>query len=286
MAVCDLHTHSYYSDGSFSPAQLLELARQAGLSAIALCDHNTVAGLPEFLAAGKVSEVEAIPGVELSTEYDGTELHILGLFIEEKYFEAITAKTADFLRRKEQSGVALVHALQQAGMVLDYDRIKAATPDGYVNRAHVATALVEKGYVGSVKEAFARYLSPEQGYYVPPRRMDAFEAIRFLKSLGAVTVLAHPFLNLDEAALRAFLPEAKASGLDAMETLYPKYEEATTRLACNLAEEYGLLHSGGSDFHGKSKPDIQIGTGKGDLRVSCRLLEKLKEKKQENFKFQ
>lgn len=278
MSLCDLHTHSYYSDGSFSPAVLLEMAQKAGLSAIVLCDHNTVAGLPEFLAAGENSPVEAIPGVELSTEYAGVELHILGLFIRPEHFDAITELMEDFLARKAQSTLALVEALKQAGMDVDYEAIKNATPDGYVNRAHIAGALAEKGYAETVKDAFRKYLAPEQGYYTPPKRLDALEAIRFIKSLGAVAVLAHPLLNLDEAGLRTFLPEAKKWGLDAMETLYSKYDSQETALACALAEEYGLLQSGGSDFHGKSKPDIQIGTGRGNLCISGGLLEKLKRK--------
>lgn len=278
MSLCDLHTHSYYSDGSFSPGALLEMAQKAGLSAIVLCDHNTVAGLPEFLAAGEESPVEAIPGVELSTEYAGKELHILGLFIRPEHFDTITERMEAFLKRKEQSTQALVDALKQAGMAVDYEAIKKAAPDGYVNRAHIAGALVEKGYAETVKEAFRKLLAPEQGYYTPPKRPDAFETIRFLKSIGAVAVLAHPLLNLNEAELRSFLPEAKNWGLDAIETLYSKYDAQETELACALAEEYGLLCSGGSDFHGKSKPDIQIGTGRGNLCINGELLEKLKRK--------
>lgn len=280
MSLCDLHTHSYYSDGSLSPKELLALAEEAGLDAIVLCDHNTVAGLPEFLAAGADSPVEAIPGVEFSTEYRGKELHMLGIFIRPECFDTITALMEDFRRRKEQSTLALVAALKNAGMDVDYDAIKKSTPDGNVNRAHIAGALMERGYAESVKDAFRRYLAPEKGYYTPPRRMDTFEAIRLIKSFGAVAVLAHPLLNLDEGQLREFLSEAKKAGLDAMETLYSKYDAEETALARSLAAECGLLESGGSDFHGRSKPDIQIGTGRGDLCIDGGLLEKLKEKVQ------
>lgn len=277
--ICDLHAHSYHSDGSFSPAQLLRMGQEAGLSALVLCDHNTVAGLPEFMEAAKTSDVEAVPGVELSTEYKGTELHILALFVRPEHYGVITCLMEDFRRRKEQSNMALVEALRGAGMDMDYDRIKQTTRDGFVNRVHIAMEMIEKGYTSSVQEAFKTYLKPG-GYYTPPQRLDAFEAIRFIKSLGAVAVLAHPFLNLDEAELRAFLPEAVACGLDAMETVYSKYDAETTALAGELAQEYGLLHSGGSDFHGSCKPDISLGTGRGELRIPYEFLEKMKLRKQ------
>ena len=280
MAQCDLHTHSYYSDGSLSPKELLALAQAAGLSAVVLSDHNTVAGLPEFLTAGENSPVEAVPGVEFSAEYRGKELHILGVFIRPEHFDGITELMEDFRKRKEQSTLMLIKALKNAGMDVDYSAIKKATPDGNVNRAHIAGALMEKGYAESVKDAFRKYLAPERGYYTPPKRMDAFEAIRFIKSLGAVAVLAHPLLSLNEEELRQFLPEAKKAGLDAMETMYSKYDTTETALAKSLAAAHGLLESGGSDFHGKTKPDIQIGTGRGNLCIDGGLLEKLKEKVQ------
>lgn len=277
--ICDLHAHSNYSDGSYSPSRLLQMGQEAGLSALVLCDHNTVAGLPEFMEAAKHSCVEAVPGVELSTEYQGTELHILALFVRPEHYSVITELMEDFLRRKEQSNIALVDALCRAGMELDYERIKQLTKDGFVNRVHVAMEMIRLGYTSSVQEAFKTYLRPGGGYYTPPRRLDAFEAIRFIKSLGAVAVLAHPFLNLNEEELRRFLPAAVQSGLDAMETMYAKYDDRTTALAAALAEEYGLLCSGGSDFHGACKPDISLGTGRGALRIPYRFLEELKQRK-------
>jgi predicted metal-dependent phosphoesterase TrpH len=263
---CDLHTHSTFSDGSFTPAELVAAAETLGLTAVALTDHNTVAGLPDFLAAGRHSPVEAVPGVEFSTEYEGTELHILALWLDEIHFAEVTALLEDFRLRKEKSNEALVSALAKAGMVIDYEAVKAAA-GGYINRAHIANELTRLGYTASAKEAFKRLLSPAAGYYTPPQRLDAYDAIRFIKSIGAVAVLAHPFLNLDEAGLRAFLPEAVAAGLDGMEVLYPRYSRSETALAEKIAAEFGLLPSGGSDFHGVFKPDIALGSGTGELRV-------------------
>ena len=273
---CDIHVHSNFSDGTCTPAELIALAEAAQLSAVALCDHNTVAGLPDFLAAAEGSAVEAVPGIEFSTDYRGTELHILGLFIRTEYYAPITAMMADYHRRKEQSNIDLVENLSRAGYAIDYAAIKASTADGFVNRAIIAAALMEKGYVDSIQAAFKTLLKPSHGYYNPPKRPDAYETIRFIKSIGAVAVLAHPFLNLNEASLRVFLPAAKAAGLDGMEVLYSKFDAETTALAGGLAEEFSLLKSGGSDFHGTNKPDIAVGTGRGDLRIPTDWLKNLK----------
>jgi predicted metal-dependent phosphoesterase TrpH len=274
----DLHAHSHYSDGTLSPVQLLDLAEEKGLFALALTDHNTVAGLAEFMAAAEGRSLEAVPGVEFSTEYRGTELHILALYLKETHFSAVTALMEDFRIRKERSNEALAEALCKAGMVIDYEAIRA-NAGGYVNRAHIAAELTRLGYTESIRAAFKGLLAPGAGFYTPPRRMDAFDAIRFIKSLGAVAVLAHPFLNLDEEGLRGFLPEAVAAGLDGMEVLYPKYSAAETALAEEIAVEFGLLPSGGSDFHGENKPDIALGSGKGELKVPDAFRNALKARK-------
>lgn len=274
--VCDLHTHSYYSDGTFAPEQLLQEAQRVGLSAIALTDHNTVAGLPEFLAAGEGYDVEAIPGIEITAEFEGEELHILALFLKEEVFAPIEEIMIQVRERKARSEKALVEALRRTGVELSYEDIKAATPDGNINRAHIASEMVKKGYVSSYQEAFSTWLSPEWGLYQPAKRLDAFEVIRLIKSLGAAAVLAHPFLSLKEEPLRRFLRQATVCGLDGMETMYSKYDAATTLLAARIAEEYGLLPSGGSDFHGGNKPDVQMGTGWGDLHIPAAIIDGLK----------
>lgn len=274
---CDLHTHSCFSDGTFTPSQLLDEADALGLSAIALCDHNTVQGLPDFLDAARYHRAEAVPGAEFSTDYEGTELHILGLFIGPDQFEDISRRMADMHRRKEQSNMELVDNLRGAGYDLSYDRIREKAL-GQINRAHIAAELTALGYTASIKEAFSMLLKPSRGYYHPPERINAFEMIAYLRSIGAVPVLAHPFLNLkEEGALRHFLGPAKGAGLQGMEVLYPKFDDEQTHLAEKLAAEFGLLPSGGSDFHGENKPDIRLGSGKGTLKVPLSFLEGLKQ---------
>lgn len=262
----DLHTHTTFSDGTLTPYELVASAKALGLSAIALTDHNTVEGLPEFLQAGRELGVRTVPGVELSTEFENTELHILALFLGEAHYGAITERLTDFRRRKERSNEQLVEALSQVGVHVDYQKLWRRS-EGYLNRAVIAAELTALGYVASISEAFSRYLAPEAGFYRPASRPDARETIRFIRSLGAVAVLAHPYLNLSQEALLRFLPGAVESGLDAMETLYPKYDDATTALAGKTAAQFGILPCGGSDFHGANKPDISLGTGRGTLNV-------------------
>ena len=274
---CDLHTHSCYSDGTCTPAHIIEKAVAMGLSAVALTDHNTAAGLPDFLAAARGKSIDAIPGVEISTNYGETELHIVGLFLPEASFAPLTAVLEDFNRKKEESNRLLVQNLTKAGFPLDYENICQNHPAGTVNRAVIAAALVQQGYVNSVKEAFQGLLSKKGGYYIPPERLETLEAIRLLRKLDAVPVLAHPLLNLKtEEALRRFLAEAVPAGLVGMETMCPSFTPEETALARSLAAEYRLEESGGSDFHGDVKPHISLGTGKGDLAVPAEFAEKLK----------
>ena len=264
---CDLHTHSVFSDGSLTPTELIRAAREAGLSALALSDHNTVDGLPEFLSAAVGSGVEAIAGAEFSVELDGTELHLLGLFIPTEFFPEIDKLMTEVLRRKEESNRELIAALAADGMALDYDELCRQTPRGRINRAHVALALTALGYTESVKQAFSTLLSPTEGYYREPKRPSVWEMLDFLRSIRAVPVLAHPFLHLSPKRLAAFLPEAKKKGLAGMECYYSTYDEETTALALRMVAEVDLKPSGGSDFHGALKPDIRLGVGRGNLKI-------------------
>ena len=275
MKLCDLHTHSIYSDGTSTPDELIGLAGEAGLCAIALTDHNTVSGIPHFLRAAEGSEVLAVPGIEVSSDYLGNELHIVGLFKTLDHLDEVEDYVRAYLARKEQSNVDLCANLCAAGYEISYEKIKAATPDGVVNRALIAAELLRCGYVESIKAAFATLLSKKGGYYHEPQKPDALEVIGKLREFGAIPILAHPFLSLDEAQLRTFLPLAKEAGLIGMETDYSTFDEATTALAQALAKEYGLCHSGGSDYHGTNKPDIRVGVGRGTLAVPFAYYENL-----------
>lgn len=274
---CDLHTHSNHSDGTLSPRELAAEAGRLGLI-IALTDHNTVSGLPDFLAEAERLGVTAVPGVELSTDWEGTELHLLGLFLPPEQFPALEALTGRYHLLKEESNRALVDRLRAAGYEIDYASVKARNATGSVNRAHVAAELLERGYVTSVKEAFRTLLREGGGFYVPPERLPLTDAIAALRSMGALPVLAHPLQELTEQQLRTLLPTAIQAGLLGLECRHSSYDEAKTALAASLAAEFGLLPSGGSDFHGFVKPDVALGSGRnGNAAVPDSVYEGLKQ---------
>lgn len=254
----DLHTHSTFSDGTDTPRELVRNAEKAGLSAIALTDHNSVDGLDEFLKAGEESAVRCIPGSEFSTDYHGTELHIVALFLPKESYDKVRQITEQFHKRKIQSNIDLIERLHSAGYDITYEEVLARAGH-YMNRAHIAAVLLEKG-VGSDRNAlFSTILSEKGEFYIPPRRTDVFEVIRAIREMGGVPILAHPFLNLTEQELRVFLPEAVEAGLIGMEVLYEKFDAQTRLLAAEIAREFGLLPSGGTDYHGDNKPGLFLG---------------------------
>ncbi len=265
--LCDLHTHSVFSDGTYTPAEIIAEAEKQGLSSVALSDHNTVDGLSNFLNAAENSKVNAIAGAEFSVDYGGTELHLLGLFIRPEYFSQVSALMKEVNALKEQSNIELVASLKKNGYDIDYEEIKQKNPCSKINRAHIAAELTEKGYVSSKNEAFGGLLSPEGGHYKEPQRLTVFEMIKFLRSIKAAPVLAHPLLNLSKERLKKFLPPARLAGLIGMECIYSTYSDADAEFSLNLIKEQGLLPSGGSDFHGKNKPDILLGKGSGNLQI-------------------
>lgn len=274
---CDLHVHSLYSDGENTPEELVDMGEELGLSALALCDHNTVKGLPRFMKAAMGKGLLPVPGVEVTCEFMRKEVHMLGLFVREDRLEEMEEYLSQISVFKEESNRRLAENLEKAGLPVDYGQIKAQAGEGFINRVHFAKAMMAARYVVSVPEAFSRYLREEQGLFVPPKRLDAMEVMDFLLSVKALPVLAHPFLSLSLEELLLFLPQAKARGLGGMETRYSKFTPEQTELAAALAQRYTLLESGGSDYHGNGKPDIHMGTGRGKLQVPAAFCERLRE---------
>ena len=272
---CDLHSHSNFSDGTLTPTELVKLAEKQGLSALALTDHNTSQGLKEFMEAGKDSSVITVPGCEFSTEWQGKEVHIVGLFIQEKYWPEVEDFMEMAIIAKRNSNYKLIENLQKAGYEITYEEAAALTDAEEFNRTHVARVLLQKGYLTSVAEGFDTILKNGNGFYEPAQKMTSMAAINFIKIFQAVPVLAHPFLNLTDSELLEFLPEAKASGLVAMETHYSEFDQEMTEKAIKLTEHFDLKQSGGSDFHGTTKPGIELGTGRGDLFVPYSFYEEL-----------
>jgi predicted metal-dependent phosphoesterase TrpH len=238
---------------------------------IALTDHNTVTGLPEFLSLASELGVTAVGGTELSTVHEGREFHLLGLFIDSEHFHSVESLCQEYHVLKEKSNIDLVNKLCNLGYSLDYSVIKRKNIKGNVNRAHIAAELVKCGYVSSISAAFDKLLDEKCGLYVPPRRLELVEAIGFLRSINAVPVLAHPLKDIDEYELIRILPELMESGLIGMETMHSSYSDEKIAVSKSIATDFGLLESGGSDYHGSIKPGVMLGTGKGNLDIDDRI---------------
>ena len=263
----DLHTHSYFSDGTDSPEELVQAAKAAGVEVIALTDHNTVGGVRRFLAEAKKQGVEGVAGIEFSTEYHGTELHILALHVKEAYFDEIEDKMVELKRRKEKSNRALVQKLSDMGYDISFDALTQKYNSVNINRAHIAATLTETGQTPSIREAFDHLLGESCGIYIPPKRLDALETVAYIRQIGAIPILAHPYLQFTQSELELFIRDAIPKGLLGMETDYSMYDEATTAMAHETVLKFGLLSSGGSDHHGRNKPHITLGKGQGNLDV-------------------
>lgn len=260
---CDMHLHSSCSDGSMTPTELAEAVKAAGLSAAILSDHNTIKGVAEFARAAERLGFESAAAVEISTSYG----HVLGLFLPEKSWEEADRWLRRWEAGNEKSYRDLATNLRAAGFDIDYDRIQAKFPDSNINEAHFARELMALGAVSSVEEAFRKYLGDGNGYFVSAPKPTAEEAIQVIRAWGGVPVQAHPVLNLLWHEIEEYLPRAKKLGLVGAEVYYSEYSEEDTRRMMELCRRSGILPSGGSDFHGVSKPEIAIGTGKGNLRI-------------------
>ncbi len=271
----DLHAHSTASDGSLTPTELVHRAAAAGISYFALTDHNTTKGLPEFLRAAAKTGLKPIAGAEISCELEGHELHILALNLPEKHFTQLQEIMEDQLHRLAQSRREMVERLAKAGLPLDYDAIQSAHPAGPINRAHIGLAMQRAGYVETVQQAFEQYMDEGRGFYFPAKRLEATQAVNMIGELGAVSVWAHPFFRFDTSRVRSVLEALTPLGLQGMEVYYSTYSPEQTAEAAAFADEFGLKYSAGSDYHGASKPDIQLGVGRGNLNVPDSVAEEL-----------
>lgn len=270
----DLHTHSTASDGTDSPAQLVARAHALGLTAIALTDHDTLGGLAEAESAARDLGLRFIRGCEISTRCETGEQHILGLWASPKA-EALEPWLDDVRRRRNERNAEMVARLNALGLNISLEDLRAHAK-GSVGRPHMATALVDKGYVPDATTAFREYLGVSGKAYVPKRAPSPEEAIQILHAVGATAVLAHPCLNAASwADVEALTSRLAACGLDAIEAWHTSHSEADTRFCVELAARLGLGLSGGSDYHGLNKLGIQPGTGYGGLRIPLEALEAL-----------
>lgn len=276
MNIVDLHVHSNKSDGSFSPTELVEYALEKGLSAFALTDHDTTEGLDEAINAAKGRNIEVIPGIEFSTEYEGKDIHIVGLYID-YHSEAFTKHIQHFVDSRTERNRKMCANLNKAGIDITYEKLLAAFPDAVITRAHYAKYLLDTGVVKSMPDAFAKYVGDHTKYFVPREKVTPMQAIQLILDAKGIPVLAHPTLyHMSDKRLELLLYRLKEAGLIAMECIYSTYTPSEERHMNALADKYGLLPSGGSDFHGNTKPKLDLAIGYGSLEIPEEILINLK----------
>ncbi len=279
----DLHVHSNQSDGTYTPAQLVQYAAKKGLTAFALTDHDTTQGLDAAIASARQHFVTVIPGIEFSTVYEEKDIHILGLFIDYKAPVFLSA-LADFVASRERRNEKMCQKLREyAGMDIHYKKLLQAFPGAVITRAHYARYMLDHGYVGSMAEAFERFIGDRAPCFIPREKVTPMQAVKLIRQAHGVPVLAHPPLyHMSDARLEGLVDTLADCGLAGIEALYSTYTAGEEAHMKSLARQYGLLITGGSDFHGSNKPDIDLGTGRGNLHVPDSILEDL-HKYQENL---
>lgn len=312
MLPIDLHVHSNRSDGTYSPRELVGHAMEKGLAAFALTDHDTVDGLAEAVeCAASLRQAQAleqaddrpmvpevIPGIEFSTKYTspgasgtlprtdeeegrkarGQEVHIVGLDIDYQN-PAFRARLQEFVDSRTARNHKMCRLLQEAGMDVTYEALRAESPDAVITRAHYARYMLNHGYVKSMAEAFDRYIGDRCPCYVPREKVTPVQAVRLILEAGGIPVLAHPILyRMSDARLEALTAELKEAGLIGIEAIYSTYKPHEERQIRALAKKYDLRISGGSDFHGTNKPGLDLGTGCGNLFVPYEVLTDLRKR--------
>ena len=268
MKFIDLHTHTHYSDASISPHDLIKLAKKAGLSAIGVTDHDTLMGIPEAIEYGKRYGVEIVPGVELSTEENGRDIHILGYLFDVNNAE-LCEKLELFRKVREERAIKIAHKLKQFGIYLDPDRIKEIAGKGAIGRPHIAQALLEKGYVKSIPEAFEKYIGYDSPAYVPKYKIKPEEAIQLILNAGGIPIIAHPGYYFD----LEYILHLKRNGLMGIEVWHPEHSDEEVELLNRVAQKYGFLKTGGTDYHGEKKINVRL----GDIKLPYEILQKLKD---------
>ena len=271
----DLHTHTAFSDGTDQPCELLKQAKAVGLAAIAVTDHDTCEGLELAEASGQAEGVQVVRGCELSSMSERGEMHILGYWLPYQ-----SAPLEELLRRlraqRSLRNERMVEKLCSLGCRLSMEEVQNLAGQGTVGRPHMARALLAHGYVRSLSEAFERYLASGRPAYVPKEVLSPDEVIASLVRAGATVSLAHPLVHgYPESWLFATIRRLRDIGLDALEAWHSEHKPSDVHLCQAWAQALGLDLTGGSDYHGSNKPNVHLGTGRGNLQLSTAILEKL-----------
>lgn len=272
----DLHTHSTESDGTMTPQELMHHANEVGLSAIALTDHDSIQGIAKARPVAESLGLELVPGVELSTDYEGQEIHILGYYIDEKNPEFL-AMLSEFVDGRDKRNEKMTALLRKEGFDITMEKLYAENPNSVITRAHFARYLVEHGFVKDRETVFSKYLGDKCRCYVPREKITPFQAVKLIRLGGGLAFFAHPVLcHMNHDRLRQFISDLKDAGLVGIEAIYSMNTPGDEANMLKFAREFDLLVSGGSDFHGSNKPHIRLGSGKGNLSIPYDILADIK----------
>lgn len=283
VAGIDLHVHSTASDGTLTPSEILAMGVRLGLKAIAITDHDTLAGSAAAISQGIPSTLQFLTGIEISAaappgfQSDGS-IHILGYGFD--LGNARLASLLDGLRTaREDRNPKIISRLNALGMDLHADELRPIVGSGVAGRPHIAQLMVKKGLADSIDDAFDRFLSKGRPGYVGKYRVPMADAIGAINDAGGIAVLAHPYLNdlKGDDAFEPFLQALISMGLGGIEAIYPDHPETATTEYCRLARKHDLVITGGTDFHGEVTPGIQLGTGEGSFHVPYSIYETLVE---------
>lgn len=269
----DLHTHSTQSDGTMTPEELISYGASKNLYAMALTDHDTIFGLETAIKTGKKENIYVIPGIELSSEYEGKDVHILGYFVDYKN-EAFKKKIKGFQKSRNLRNEKMIAKLQSGGYDITLEELyEIYGKDSVITRMHLAKALWDKGYVKDIPTAFATILSSKGPYYVPRERISPQDAVDLITKNQGTAVLAHPLLYpFTDEIRKKLVRDLKEIGLSGIECLYSTFKPEEQEYLKKLASDFDLFYTGGSDFHGESKPHIDLGTGCNNLAIPREIL--------------
>ncbi len=275
----DLHCHSTFSDGTYTPKELVAMARDGKIIALALTDHDSTRGIADFLAANDEYEDDSltcIPGIEISSDVPKGTLHMLGYYVDHTD-KGLDEQLLPIRDGREYRNKQILEKINDLGCELTWEEILSFAGDDVVGRPHFAMAMIDKGFVKDKQQAFDQYLAKGKSAYTDRFRLPPEKSIEMIKSAGGVAVLAHPYtLGLGKAKLRDYVGKLSDMGLDGIEIHYPMHADYLRKQYLSLANEFNLLVTGGSDFHGDVNPSIKLGRGFGSLHVPDELFEELK----------
>jgi len=271
MKFADLHLHTVYSDGTYTPQELVKESKKVGLSAIAVVDHDTIDGISPTIDAGRLEGLEVLSGIELSAEYLGKEIHILGYLIDHESPQLKIQLDRLKNNRIERIYKIITRLKEETGVVLNPEAVFEIGNKGAISRLHVASAMVKEGLVGSISEAFQRYIGDRCPGYVLGFKFTPKQAIKLIKDLGGIPVLAHPYIIHNDDLILEFVKE----GIMGLEVYYPEHTQSMINFYTDLCHKNNLLFTGGSDCHGLTKPEVRIGS----VKIPYEMVDRLKEVK-------